>query len=340
MTSCAGGSFTVTGEANGVNAGDSVMVYPYYNKGEQLAGAVVAEDGTFTLKGKVKEPIVGALVLNGTGLIAQIFVEQGTTTVAPDAMGIAQVSGTRYNDAMQKYSNEMMVLETKFSSVDMAELTAEEIKAEQDAIYQEYVEFIGSTIDANLDNIFGAYLFASEELNQLTTVEAKERFNSFDKKLLEQEFMVEVGAGIDATLRTEVGQPYIDITLATAEGEQVSISELLADGKYILLDFWATWCSPCVAEMPHLKEAYAEFKDKGFEIYGVSLDRNVDDWKSMISKGDMPWVNVMDTSEVGASESYSIRTIPTNFLISPEGIIVAKNLRGEEVATILGAHVK
>ncbi|MFI3285651.1 MAG: TlpA disulfide reductase family protein [Rikenellaceae bacterium] len=338
MCSCTSGGFTVTGEVEGVNAGDSVMVFSYFDAEQRLAEGVVAKDGTFTLKGEANEPIIGALVANGRNLIGTLIVESGDITVGMNQRGAVEIAGTRFNDALVRYANESAVLEQKFMDIDST-LPAEEIQEARDAIYDEYREFMSATVKANTDNIFGAYIFASEEFNGLESSEAQARLAEFTPELLDLEFMKNLSESVESMLRTEVGKPYIDIKLTSIDGEQVSISDLLADGKYVLVDFWATWCNPCVAELPHLKEAYAEFAPKGLEIYGVSLDRSMDDWKAMVDS-TIPWINVIDNEEVAASTQYAVRTIPTNFLISPEGIIVAKNLRGEDVAKILGENIK
>ena len=103
--------------------------------------------------------------------------------------------------------------------------------------------------------------------------------------------------------------------------------------KYVLLDFWASWCGPCMGEVPHLKKTYDEFHKKGFEIFGVSLDRDRDKWLDAVKQNNMNWIHVSSLDAFGnaAAEAYAVQAIPTNLLIDAEGKIVAKNLRGEEL---------
>ena len=134
--------------------------------------------------------------------------------------------------------------------------------------------------------------------------------------------------------RLEVGQPFIDFTLQTKEGENVTLSERIAQNKLTLVDFWASWCGPCRKENPVVKAAYEQFHELGFDIIGVSVDQNEADWLEAVEEDQLPWTQVRD-AENKASEAYLIYYIPSNFLFDQNGTMVAKGLRGEDLAAKL-----
>lgn len=134
--------------------------------------------------------------------------------------------------------------------------------------------------------------------------------------------------------RLEVGQPFIDFTLQTKDGENVTLSEKIAQNKLTLVDFWASWCGPCRKENPVVKAAYEQFHGLGFDVVGVSVDQDEAAWLKAVEDDQLPWTQVRD-SENKASESYMIYYIPSNFLFDQDGNMVAKGLRGEELTAKL-----
>lgn len=136
---------------------------------------------------------------------------------------------------------------------------------------------------------------------------------------------------------TEIGNKYVDIELPGIQGNMVRLSDYVGKNKYTLVDFWASWCGPCRAEMPHVVRAYAEYHSKGLEVIGVSLDNDHEAWVNAIEQLNMPWPQMSDLggwNSMGAT-LYKVRSIPSNVLIDQQGQIVAKDLRGNQLLQTL-----
>jgi peroxiredoxin len=149
-----------------------------------------------------------------------------------------------------------------------------------------------------------------------------------------------VGSTIDDARIGAIGTPALDFTQNDPDGKAVSLSSF--KGKYVLVDFWASWCKPCRMENPNVVEAYRKFNEKNFTVLGVSLDRSREPWLQAIKDDRLEWTHVSDLKfwSNAVAQQYRISSIPQNLLIDPKGVIIAKNLRGAELQQRLASLLK
>ena len=268
--------------------------------------------------------------------IAAVFTEDGTITVSGNvADSSVLATGTPANDAFNQYNADMTAFNQRYAQAADDE--------QREALREEYYAFVDKTIEGNMENIFGVILYIEQKSYELSAAEMIAALNALSEPMKQLEIVKQTLDKANRKMRTEpkaegsdFTPTYINIEQPTPEGETVSLKSVVekAGNKYVLLDFWASWCGPCMREMPHLKQAYAKYNKKGFEIYGVSFDRSADAWKAAIKNQNMKWVNVslLQSFSNPAAEEYVVESIPTNFLIDcATGEIIAKNLRGEAV---------
>lgn len=313
-------AYTITGNVAGLSDNETVTLMS--DMGETIATATV-ENGTFTFSGVAEEPSMAILGVQSLP-VAIVFIEPGKIEVSGDINTEITVTGTKANDNSTEFAERSMAILERYTKAASEE--------EMEAISEENTRLYLETIDANTDNYFGLFLLTNVT-DELSGEELLAKLDAFKPAIKETHLADEIRAFAEAMTKTEEGQLYTEIALADRDGNEVALSSLVGEGKYVLLDFWASWCGPCMMEVPYLVETYAAYHEKGLEIYGVSLDRNADDWKEALEANEMTWVNVMASGEAGqqVQENYAIQSIPSNFLIGPDGKIIARNLRGDDL---------
>lgn len=325
---CGSPGYTVTGHYD-LAPGDSVFLFG--GGGTILASGIMKADTTFILKGRIPAADMASVSDRyATVEPADIFLEPGIIRIEPANGRGYRISGTPLNDRADSVNRALSGLSTRLREAVLSGESPETVRtltAARNGI-------ISATIKANSDNLLGAYLFR-QHASSGHPAEVREQLARFSPEMQAHPLLKGVFERLQAIGRTEIGQPFTDLSLCDAEGATVTLSSLVGKNRWVLLDFWATWCSPCCREIPRLREAYAAYKDNGFGIYCVSLDNDAAKWKRFTAENDMPWTNVLGTdADKGSTAAalYGITSIPANFLISPDGILVAKHLHSKELA--------
>jgi peroxiredoxin len=181
----------------------------------------------------------------------------------------------------------------------------------------------------NPSSIAGAF-FVNQDLSSMDNAGMLDSiYRGFDSSIYSSLYVQKIKQTLDIARQTSIGQPAPELTLNDVSGKSVSLSSF--KGKYVLLDFWASWCGPCREENPNVVNAYNKYKNKGFTVLGVSLDENRAAWQNAIKKDGLTWVHVSDLQgwKSSAAANYGVQAIPANFLLDKEGVIIARDLRQE-----------
>jgi peroxiredoxin len=303
----------------------------------------IIEKGLFTFKGEVTMPELRLMAIEGEKrYIAQLFVEPGKIdlTVYPDSFETNVIKGSETQDIYQVYIDEMVSFSTKESSLKsrygQAQASGNEdeintIQMEYQAMVENIKLFSRNLIKKYNSSTVAPYVYLMNFAQDAPVEELDSMLKVFEP-IKSSDFVVAIKKRADEMRAFSKGAKAPDFTLNGSDGSPISLSSLR--GKYVLIDFWASWCKPCMIEMPNVIGLYADYKGKGFEILGVSLDRERQAWVTTIKAVKMDWIQVWDMEEgaQGAvATKYGVSGIPHTVLVDKEGTIIEVNLRGEDL---------
>jgi peroxiredoxin len=268
-----------------------------------------------------------------------LFIEEGKIKLDGDASlpDKISVSGAPHNDEyssamgrMNAYYNQLPALREKLKNGDDSNPEYKKAMAAIEAIYDSVTWFRHQYAKYHPSSVASA-MFVYLLQDKLPVEELERLYTALHDEVKGLDILSRLPERIAAKKNTIVGKPAPSFTMVDTEGKPVSFSSF--KGKYVLLEFWASWCVPCRKDNPHLVKAYQQFKDKNFTIISVSLDDKGEKWKEAIQKDGLTWVHISDLSGMNnpVAKLYGVQPIPDNFLIDPSGTIIARGLRGEEL---------
>lgn len=352
-------AFMINGKLSQVKQQSYKVYLSYQSAGKSVMDSTVLVDGAFMFTGKVPAP-TGALLLvdhqgkgfpgfSRAGDVLSFYVDKGSLFIAAeDSVAHAQINGSVINTENEQLSAMLAPVYAKAQALAL-EVQKAAPDQQRSPVYQNTMQdkFKGLQKDreAKLKEFIVSHPYSYLSLMAVSSMGGPSAdvsvieplYNSLAQNLKDSEAGKQLKQSFASLKATAIGTLAPDFTQTDVDGKPVKLSSFR--GKYVLLDFWASWCGPCRQENPNVVRIFNKYKDKNFTVLGVSLDRpdGKAAWLNAIKDDGLTWTHVSDLKywNNAAASLYFVQSIPQNFLIDPDGKIVAKNLRGAELESKL-----
>ncbi|MFD2873183.1 redoxin domain-containing protein [Mucilaginibacter ximonensis] len=347
-------NYIIKGNVANVNTAAKAFLVYRTDKGNTIDSAMV-QGGKFEFKGSVADPTKATLYLahNGESLKTirkpdqlMVYLEEATIDVkASDSVKNATVTGSALNKANQEleaterpFNDKIRAIEAAYMALPKEQRTEQamndlekkenSIEVEQKVALAKFIKNHPNTL-LSLDALgtYGGYFPEASQIGPM--------FNSLSSKVKNSKAGKAYNKLLNSWKLTALGATAPQFSQNDKDGNAVSLASF--KGKYVLIDFWASWCGPCRRENPNVVKAFNRFKGQNFTILGVSLDSKRENWLKAVADDHLDWTQVSDLQywKNAVAAQYGVRAIPQNFLLDPNGKIIAKNLSGEALSAKL-----
>lgn len=334
MASCSSKEFKIEGSIT--EQLDSTYAYLMTDK-EEILDSCLINKGKFTFADTVNDQKVYLVHMGQQRTV--VFVEKGSKIKINALEAPIQATDNgglndKYNTILDSIAKQAAAIREKENKLYEANATPDSIRNFKKGAYDKLYDYYRAEIHANKDNQIGAVIFGMTARSLYPTIELIDSMCNVVKYAKDNAIVQSLKEDLVLRDKTKEGKPYTNFGGLSETGKLVKLSDFVGQGNYVLVDFWASWCGPCKAEMPNLVKLHNQYKDKGLTVLGVNISDSEENFKGTLKHHDITYPQIhipAHVKENNGATLYNVKSIPHIMLIAPDGTILKRGLRGEEM---------
>ena len=342
LVGCQSQTYKLMGTVEGLADGDTLLLTSDMVNGTP-SDTIIIKDNTFTFKGTADEETALCMVYSAkrNEINAAFIREPGEITIKlSETPGASRVGGTPCNNEWQRLNDSVMVIGKEINRI-AEHIYANNVEQEEqergmdeiEKLNQRFAKVVVETTEKNIGNEFGYFLLTYYPEDLIDNDTRLRLIEKLSDERRQRDAIKQIEASIRRAAKTAEGAIIPNFSQLTPENEVLNIMSEVEKNKITIIDFWASWCGPCIQEMPSMLSLYEGNKDRGLGIVGISLDKDKDAWTGTIKKLKLPWPQMSDLKfwDNDVAKAFNVNSIPHTIVVDQKGKILRRGLRGEQL---------